>query len=99
MLFSPPEDLPDPRIEPRSPALQVDSLLFEPPGKPKRWSRVQVKTTVFPWPHWGQLGWMSVGRAIGMALSLAEEIFQSLTPSSVLASSSEVYSGLALAKV
>ena len=58
-----------------------------------------MKTTVFPWPHWGQLGWMSVGRAIGMALSLAEEIFQSLTSSSVLASSSEVYSGLALAKV
>ena len=32
---SPPGDLPNPRIEPRSPALQVDSLLSEPPGKPK----------------------------------------------------------------
>ena len=31
----PPGDLPDPGIEPRSPALQVDSLLFESPGKPK----------------------------------------------------------------
>ena len=30
----PPGDLPDPGIEPRSPALQADSLLFEPPGKP-----------------------------------------------------------------
>ena len=29
-----PGDLPDPGIKPRSPALQVDSLLFEPPGKP-----------------------------------------------------------------
>ena len=29
----PPEKLPDPRIEPRSPSLQVDSLPFEPPGK------------------------------------------------------------------
>ena len=29
-----PGDFPDPRIEPRSPALQVDSLLSEPPGKP-----------------------------------------------------------------
>ena len=29
-----PEDLSDPGIEPRSPALQVDSLLSEPPGKP-----------------------------------------------------------------
>ena len=30
----PPGDLPDLGIEPRSPALQVDSLLTEPPGKP-----------------------------------------------------------------
>ena len=27
-------DLPDPGIEPKSPALQVDSLPSEPPGKP-----------------------------------------------------------------
>ena len=32
--YLPPEDFPDPGIEPMSPALQVDSLLFEPPGKP-----------------------------------------------------------------
>ena len=32
--FSSPEDLPNPGIEPRSPALQADSLLSEPPGKP-----------------------------------------------------------------
>ena len=31
----PPGDLPDPGIEPRSPALQADSLLTEPPGKPE----------------------------------------------------------------
>ena len=31
-------DLPDPGIEPRSPALQADSLPFEPPGKPILWS-------------------------------------------------------------
>ena len=30
----PPEDLFDPGIEPTSPALQVVSLLTEPPGKP-----------------------------------------------------------------
>ena len=29
-----PEDLPDPGIEPTSPALQEDSLQSEPPGKP-----------------------------------------------------------------
>ena len=31
----PPGDLPNPGIKPRSPALQVDSLLSEPPGEPK----------------------------------------------------------------
>ena len=30
----PPKDLPDPGIKPRSPELQGDSLLYEPPGKP-----------------------------------------------------------------
>ena len=30
----PPEDRPNPGIEPRSPALQADSLPSEPPGKP-----------------------------------------------------------------
>ena len=29
-----PEDLPDPGIKPRSPALQADALTSEPPGKP-----------------------------------------------------------------
>ena len=33
--FPSPGDLPSPGIEPRSPALQVDSLLSEPPGKSK----------------------------------------------------------------
>ena len=32
LLFSSPGDLPDPGIEPRSPALQADSLLVEPTG-------------------------------------------------------------------
>ena len=33
--FPSPGDLPKPGIKPRSPTLQVHSLLFEPPGKPK----------------------------------------------------------------
>ena len=35
----PPGDLPNPGIEPRSPALQADTLTSEPPGKPiwDRW--------------------------------------------------------------
>ena len=32
----PPGDLPHPGIEPRSPTLQADSLLSEPPGKAKQ---------------------------------------------------------------
>ena len=32
--FPSPENFPNSRIEPESPALQVDSLLTEPPGKP-----------------------------------------------------------------
>ena len=32
--FPSPGDLPDPGIEPRSPALKTDSLPSEPPGKP-----------------------------------------------------------------
>ena len=35
LLCPPPGDLPDPGIEPGSPALQVDSLPSETPGKPK----------------------------------------------------------------
>ena len=31
----PPRDFPNPGIKPRSPTLQADSLLSEPPGKPK----------------------------------------------------------------
>ena len=34
LLFPSPRDLPDSETEPRSPALQADSLLSEPPGKP-----------------------------------------------------------------
>ena len=33
--FPSPGDLPDSGIKPRSPALQADSLLTEPPGKPQ----------------------------------------------------------------
>ena len=36
MPFPSPGDLPDPGIEPRSPALQTDALPSEPPGKSKR---------------------------------------------------------------
>ena len=35
-MFPSPGDLPNPGIEPRSPALQADSLPAEPPGKPNQ---------------------------------------------------------------
>ena len=34
--FPSPGDIPDPGIEPRSPALEADTLTSEPPGKPKQ---------------------------------------------------------------
>ena len=34
LLFPPPEDIPNPGIELRSPALRADSLPSEPPGNP-----------------------------------------------------------------
>ena len=38
--FPPPRDLSDLGIEPGSPALQADSLPFEPPGKPHEYCMV-----------------------------------------------------------
>ena len=38
--FPSPGDLPNPGIEPGSPALQVISLPSEPPGKPRHYTRV-----------------------------------------------------------
>ena len=37
LLFPPPGDLPNPGMEPGSPALQTDALPSEPPGKPLPW--------------------------------------------------------------
>ena len=45
--FPPPGDLPDPGIEPGSSALQVDSLMSEPLGKPILTSRATGK--FIPW--------------------------------------------------
>ena len=55
----PPGDLPHPRIEPRSPALQADSLPYEPPGKPKNTGvgGLSLRQGVFPTQesNWGLL--------------------------------------------
>ena len=39
MPFPSPEDLPNPGIEPGSPALQTDALPSEPLGKPTKWAK------------------------------------------------------------
>ena len=44
---SPPGDLPDPGIEPGSPALQADSLLFVPPGKPPLNTEILINLLFF----------------------------------------------------
>ena len=48
--FPSPEDLPNPRIEPRFPALQVDSSPAEPPEKPKNTgvSSLSLLQWIFP---------------------------------------------------
>ena len=43
--FHSPGDLPEPEMEPRSPELQADSLLSEPPGKPLYKSEIQPMQT------------------------------------------------------
>jgi len=43
--FSSPEDLPNPAIEPRSPALWVNSLPAEPKGSPYRLTHTKIIIT------------------------------------------------------
>ena len=54
--FCPPGDLPNPEIKPESTALQADSLLSEPPGKP--WN---VRMITYWWLcHFNAVSWMQV---------------------------------------
>ena len=43
--FPSPGDLPNPGIEPRSPALEADALTSEPPGKP----RISIDAWIYLW--------------------------------------------------
>ena len=54
MPFSSPGDLPDPGIEPGSPALQVDSLPSEPPGKPYTYRGIQINRRGLGWEERGR---------------------------------------------
>ena len=54
--FPSPGDLPDPGIEPGSPALEADALTSEPPGKPKsyswlKWMKCSVEAPLLATGH------------------------------------------------
>ena len=59
LLCPPPGHLPDPGMQPRSPALQVDTLPSEPPGKPRstRVGSLSLLQGIFPSQelNWGLL--------------------------------------------
>ena len=61
--FPSPEDLPNPGIKPRSPALQADSLPSEPQGKPKKYKNQILKRKKYSTFHFRQ-SWfrVSMGR-------------------------------------
>ena len=56
--------LPNPGIEPRSPTLQVDSLLSEPPGKPKNTGVCSLSLLQLTFPtqelNWGLLHYRQI---------------------------------------
>ena len=56
----PPGDLPNPGIEPRSPALQEDLLLSEPPGKPCTYSCFNANTHKEEHPSMPTCVWASI---------------------------------------
>ena len=68
--FPSPGDLPDPGIEPRSPALQADALPSEPPRKPE-FGKEETKCETLGHPphlHLRDMGW-AVGWETGKKLS------------------------------
>ena len=59
--FPSPEDIPDPGIEPESPALQADSLLSEPPGKPLLLLKAAMSTYLPAFPDFTHLSDTTLG--------------------------------------
>ena len=62
--FPSPGDLPNPGMKPKSPALQADSLLAEPQGKPKNTGvgSLYLLQWIFPTQesNWGLLHWRQI---------------------------------------
>ena len=65
-------DLPYPGIEPGSPALQADSLPFEPPGKPHSLGVAQILSLGLP-DRLG--GWLCLGDSRHLAQRLSRACF------------------------
>ena len=59
----PPGGLPNPGIQPRSPALQADSLPSEPPRKPKNTGEgsLCLLQWIFPTQDWNQVSYIAGG--------------------------------------
>ena len=55
MPFPSPGDLPDPGIEPGSPALQADTLSSEPPGKPEYYLAMKINEALIHTTTWMNL--------------------------------------------
>ena len=73
--FPSPGDLPDPGIEPGSPALQADSLLSEPSGNQSESESCSVVSNSLQ-PHVLYSPWNSPGQTTGVgSLSLLQGIF------------------------
>ena len=62
-------DLPNSGIQPRSPALQVDSLPSEPQGKPTKGSTKYKHLSVDIKNGLAETGWKEVGQIEGVALT------------------------------
>ena len=56
LSFPSPADLPDPGIKTQSPALQMDSLPSEPPGKPHVYVHISMYLSSFYTGHGHELG-------------------------------------------
>ena len=67
-----PGNLPNPVIEPKSPALQVDSLLSEPPGKPKNTGVSSLSLLQWNFPTQGSIQGLLHCRRILYQLSYLE---------------------------
>ena len=67
--FPSPRGLPHPGIEPGSPALQADSLLSEPPGKPSVSNRGNIKLFFLCQRHW-----VNIFEASKQILNLTREV-------------------------